>query len=192
MEFSLSLRGGPACRQAGKGRCGNLPNSSSYGGLPRRFAPRNDVTLNNMKIKLAAVQFLPKAGDIPSNLERMEKLITSASKKGAGLVVLPEICDIGYDLEVVKKLAVTYKDSSAGSFSKMAKRNNIIVVAGMAERTKEGLFNGLYVFDPKGVLAGKYYKSHLCAVPPFNEPADFCSGDFSPALSFTGSAVLLS
>lgn len=129
-----------------------------------------------MKITTSSVQFNPKIGDVQSNLTKITVLVKKSANAGAKLILLPEICDIGYDLEIIKKTAESFPNASTKKLSEVAKQNDVIIIAGLAERRTEGIFNTAVVFDSDGKIIAKYYKTHLCPIPPLNEPAVFKPG----------------
>ena len=49
-----------------------------------------------MRLVLACGQFAPAAGDISDNIRHIRSLVREASRQGAGLLVLPELCLCGY------------------------------------------------------------------------------------------------
>lgn len=129
-----------------------------------------------MKITVSAIQFKPRAGDIGFNLKKIRDLAEKAVSEGAGLIVLPEICDIGYDLKLIKELAEGFPNQSTETILELAAKHGVSIVAGLAERRKEGIFNTAVIYNGEGREIAKYDKTHLCAIPPINEPALFCQG----------------
>lgn len=131
-----------------------------------------------MKIRISSVQFHPTVGDIDGNLKKIALMVNRAAKAGSKLVVLPEICDIGYELKAIAGHARTFPNESTETLSDIARSNNVAIVAGLAEKKSEGLFNASVVFDATGKIVAKYYKTHLCPIPPLNEPTVFKYGPF--------------
>lgn len=125
-------------------------------------------------MKLAAIQFSPKEGDVDNNLKRIERLVDKIA--GAQLIVLPEICDIGYDLNKIKLLAQPFPNQSTDKLSELSRLYDVIIVAGLAEKRDDGIYNTAVVFDRKGKMIAKYDKTHLCPIPPIYEPAVFKAG----------------
>lgn len=112
---------------------------------------------------MSSVQFTPKLGDIRHNLERLAGFVGKAASADSKLAVLPEICDIGYDLETIKQLAQTFPNDSSHAISEMAKRHNLIIIAGLAEKRSDGLYN-----------------------TPLNEPKYFNAGSKIPVFEVEG------
>lgn len=126
---------------------------------------------------VAAVQFCPKAGAVDENLARIERFVADAASKGAALVVLPEICDLGYDLDVVAKEAQSFPNRSADFLAGLARSHKVVLVAGLAELRSGDIFNCAVVFDPAGDIVAKYDKTHLCPFAPADETKVFRAGD---------------
>lgn len=119
-----------------------------------------------MKIKVASIQFNPKPGCVDKNLSKMGRLMSRAVKKGAELIVLPEICDVGYDIRILKKCATTFPNQSTKFFSQFAKSNKVSICAGLMEKRGGKVFNSAVVFSKTGRIIAKYDKAHLFAFPP--------------------------
>jgi predicted amidohydrolase len=130
-----------------------------------------------MKLTVSAVQFAPTLGDMKKNLATVEKMIGEAAKLGSKIVVLPEICDTGYDLSDIGATARSIPNETTDFFSTLAKRHKLSIVAGLAERKGADVFNAAVLFGPDGRIIDRYHKTHLCPIPPFNEPKVFAYGD---------------
>lgn len=127
-------------------------------------------------MKIAAVQFSPEPGNIAGNLAKMEEYVRKASKKGVSIIVFPEIADIGYDLPQIKKLATALPCRATAVLSAAARKYKVAIVAGIARKDGKRLLNSAVLFDAKGRMMGCYDKTHLCPIPPINEPAVFSRG----------------
>lgn len=127
-------------------------------------------------ITIASIQFAPKAGDIFNNLKIIEKRVGEAAKKGADFVVLPEICDIGYDLKIVKKYVAAIPNPSIKKLAMLAKENKVNIIAGLAEKRGNVLFNTAVLLDRTGRITAKYDKTHLCPFPSVEEHKIFRAG----------------
>lgn len=119
---------------------------------------------NNLATTIACIQMEPRFGQVKSNLESSLKWIEKASRKGADIVVLPELCTTGY---VFKNRAELFSLSevipygpSIEAWSEVSKKNNLYVVAGIAEKDKENLYNSAVIIGPEGYI-GTYRKNHL-------------------------------
>lgn len=112
-------------------------------------------------MKIGFVQFKPIFGQIEKNVR---KLVSMLSKTNANLIVLPELCTTGYvfgSRTALNKLAEKISSGFACSaFIKLAKEKNMYIVAGIAEREKNKLYNSAVLIGPNGVIH-VYRKLHL-------------------------------
>lgn len=112
------------------------------------------------QIKVCAVQMASLAGEVAHNLQKAKELVTQAKAQGAELVLLPELFDVGYDLEIVKQL--DYDTNATLNFLKdLCKSLKIYMIAGVYENSAEGKFNTAYVIDDQGNAISKYRKNKL-------------------------------
>lgn len=130
-----------------------------------------------MEMIVSSIQFRPTVGDVEYNLGRMSELIGEAASRGAKLAVLPEVADVGYHIPHVHKMAVEFPNSSTKRLGELAAKYEMTLVVGMAERRVDKFYNTAAVFGPDGKLVMQYDKTHLCPLPPFNEPAGFAPGE---------------
>ena len=120
-------------------------------------------------ITVAVVNFKVKAGDKGQNLSRIIDFSKSAAKRGADLILFPEMCVAGYDYYVddgiAQKekwdMAETADGPACAKISEAAIENNIYIAAGMAEKDEKAglLYNSAFVFGPEGKI-GVYRKIH--------------------------------
>ena len=120
--------------------------------------------LRGTPVKVAVAQLEPHIGDKERNLARAVDAIDEAAAQGAQLVVLPELCNSGYvfeSLQEARALAepVPGGDTTARLLARCA-ATGVVVVAGIAERAGDVLFNSAVVLGPDGHL-GTYRKLHL-------------------------------
>ncbi|KQX26598.1 hydratase [Variovorax sp. Root434] len=118
----------------------------------------------------------PKVGSKAANLKRSIELIEEAAGHGAVIAVLPELANTGYVFSSRREafeLAEAVPDGeSASAWIDVARRCKIHVVAGIAERVEDRLYNAAIVAGPKGYI-GTYRKLHLWG----DEHLFFESGD---------------
>jgi len=115
-------------------------------------------------VTVASVQMAPRIGCKDENLARSVQLIERAAGSGAALVVLPELVNTGYvfaSRAEAFSLAESVPDGpTTRAWMDVAHRCNVHVVAGIAERAGELLYNSAVVIGPRGWL-GTYRKLHL-------------------------------
>ncbi|KRC19152.1 hydratase [Acidovorax sp. Root217] len=127
---------------------GNLPAPSTAGHL----------------VTVASIQMEPRIGRKDENLARSVALVERAAAGGAVLVVLPELANTGYMFESRAEAFALAEPVPAGpstqAWIEVARRCNTLIVAGIAERDGERLYNAAVVVGPGGWL-GTYRKLHL-------------------------------
>lgn len=144
-------------------------------------------------IRVASVQTAPQMGCVAANLARSIELVEQAAAQGAQLVVLPELANTGYMFESRQEafaLAETVPDGpSAQAWIALAQRLGIYLVAGIAERSGDRLYNAALIAGPAGYL-GTYRKLHLWGDENlFFEPGDLGLPVFHTELGRLGVAI---
>jgi len=134
----------------------------------------NQLTTNNgqhanikkMKsIRIAVVISNSPVGKIRQNLDALAGRVKEAKKKNAAIICFPEMNITGYSTR--KKIvdsAQFVPNSVTGELAELAEKENITILAGLAEKDKKGrIFAGHLVVTPQG-LSGVYRKLHIA--PP--------------------------
>lgn len=115
-------------------------------------------------VTVASVQMEPRIGHKEDNLARSVALVERAAAGGAALVVLPELVNTGYVFESRAEAFALAEPVPTGpstqAWIEVARRCNTLIVAGIAERDGERLYNAAVVVGPTGWL-GTYRKLHL-------------------------------
>lgn len=131
-------------------------------------------------VTVAVVNFKVDAANKASNLSRMCGYIEAAGKQGADIVLLPELCLMGYDYYVDANVSQKEKIASAetiygpscNAISEITKKYGLYAVFGMAEKKEEKidaiLYNSAVAIGPGGVI-GAYQKIH-----PFESESVWC------------------
>ncbi|CAG9184607.1 nitrilase family protein [Cupriavidus pampae] len=125
---------------------------------------------------VASIQMAPRVGCKDENLARSLAMIEQAAARGARLVVLPELANSGYVFASRAEafaLAEPVPDGpSTQAWIEAARRHDIHIVSGIAERDGERLYNSAVLVSAKGHL-GTYRKLHLWGDENlFFEPGD--------------------
>lgn len=135
-------------------------------------------------LTLGVVNFFPKRGDVPHNAARIAGYIRAAAKRGADLVLFPELALTGYCDEegtplpekMQVKNACTTEDEPIRLLRRAAEEARIYAVFGAPERAGETVYNSAFVCCPDGSSL-TYRKLH-----PFAEENRWCSPGDSPLL----------
>lgn len=113
---------------------------------------------------VASLQTAPAMGEVAANVARSIELAEEAIARGARLVVLPELANTGYMFESREEAYALAEPVPEGPSSRawiaLAERRGIYLVAGIAERRGDRLYNSALVAGPQGYI-GTYRKLHL-------------------------------
>lgn len=117
-----------------------------------------------MDLGVACVQMECVVGDVDRNIDQAIRMVRTAAAGGAQLIVLPELCTSGYvlaDRDEAYALAEPVPSGSASNaFANVCAETGAYLVAGIAERDGESVYNSAALFGPDGHL-GTYRKLHL-------------------------------
>ena len=130
------------------------------------------------KINVALIQMCPKPYALSKNLALALNLAKEARKKGANLIILPELFDSGYcvgdrdaefgiDFSAIKRgEKFTQNSETYRALSDFAKSSGAYIVAcsiekSSKEKPRKKLFDTAYIFSPQGKLIGKHRKIYL-------------------------------
>ncbi len=137
------------------------------------------MTTKRETVKVALAQINSTAGEKSYNLKLFEKASVKASKKGADLIIFPELSLTGYVVrDQIYELAETVPGPSVDLVEKIASRLNLHIIFGMpelSEKTQATLYNAAVLVGPKGYI-GKYRKMHLPTHSVFEEKRYFRPG----------------
>jgi predicted amidohydrolase len=115
-------------------------------------------------MRIAVGQFEPRIGEKLENVARTLELIDEAAGRGAELIVLPELCNSGYmfaSQEEAESLAEPVPDGpTVTAWLERCATHGIVLVAGIAERDGDVLYNSAVVLAPDGYI-GTFRKLHL-------------------------------
>ncbi len=114
--------------------------------------------------RASVVQMAPTAGDVVGNLDRIATLAAGPEAAGSDLLVFPELAVCGpiMDMATVESVAEAVPGPATERLREIAARSSTLVVAGLAERDGDRLYNSAVLVSPEGVV-GVYRKIHLTA-----------------------------
>ena len=129
--------------------------------------------MTDKNLKVGFIQTSPVFGKVKKNIE---KAVHQINKIDAGLIVLPELFNTGYQF-VDRKEAFNFAEeipdgNTTQTLISAAQARDAYIVSGIAEKSKGKLFNSAVIVGPKGYI-GTYRKSHLFQ----NENNIFDKGD---------------
>lgn len=125
-------------------------------------------------LKIGFMQFAPVLGDVQATISRIDRLAQHGID--ADLLVLPELCNSGYNFESSEQAWTTSETTGDSPFIQyledLCRRNDLHVVSGFNERDGDRLYNSAVLVGPRGYM-GTYRKLHLF----LNEKDYFEPGD---------------
>jgi len=132
--------------------------------------------MKNMKVSTA--QFEHKSGDKSYNLSVIERLSKEAAIQGTNVIAFHECSITGYSFarHLSKKQMLALAEfipegKSISRLTEIAKNTNIIILAGLFEKDKNGKLFKAYVCVDKNGLVAKYRKLHPF-ISPYLTPGD--------------------
>lgn len=116
------------------------------------------------ELRIACIQMEPRVGRKQANVEASLERIAVAADNGAGLVVLPELANSGYVFETREEAFALSEEIPGGAtcaaWADAARTHGLHIVAGIAERDGDVLYNSAAVIGPQGHI-GTFRKVHL-------------------------------
>lgn len=124
------------------------------------------------KLKVATAQFENRSGDKEYNLSVIARMAKEAAQTGADVIAFHECSVTGYTYarklnrhEMLEVAELIPSGRSVQHLIKVAQDNNIVVLAGLFEKTEDDKLYKAYVCVDKNGLVAKYRKLH-----PFINP----------------------
>ena len=122
------------------------------------------------KVRVGMIKAEPVKWNRRKNWNKLDRLVREAVWRGAKLVIMPECFLDGYVIhekrctpQSLRRIAERgEKGTYVRKFSALARELGLYLVAGFTD-TPDGktFYNAAYLFDPRGGVAGKYYKIHV-------------------------------
>ena len=138
-------------------------------------------------LTMAVVNFHAIAGDKGKNLSRIRGFARAGARRGAEMILFPELCLRGYDYYLDQSISMEDKldsaeqeDSAAVTgLAALARELGVYLICGAAQRKGGELYNSAFIFRPEGKVE-TYQKIH----PYGDENRFFRKGD-APVLIST-------
>jgi predicted amidohydrolase len=109
------------------------------------------MVLEGAVMRIAALQMTARAGDVAGNLAAISAASNEASAAGAAVLVAPELAVTGYGAgPLIRELAEPADGAQLAALAAIAGRENIVVVAGVAERADGRIYNSAALVEPSG------------------------------------------
>lgn len=125
-------------------------------------------------MRLALLQTLSPAGDLPAAVGQAEAALAAAAAMGAAALVLPELFLPGYNQPDVTAAALSHDSPPLRDLAAAAARHRTALVVGYAERDGASVYNSAACFDREGLPRANHRKLQLYGP---RERALFAPGD---------------
>ncbi len=129
-----------------------------------------------MAFRIAIAQINPRLGDVAANLAIYEEQIRLAAKRGADLLLFPELSLTGYFLrDMVPNVALRLSAPEIDRLKKLSR--DIAFVAGLVEEGPDYRFYNAAVYFDRGEVRHVHRKVYLPTYGMFDEQRYFARGD---------------
>ncbi|MBN2468157.1 MAG: carbon-nitrogen hydrolase [Deltaproteobacteria bacterium] len=139
-------------------------------------------------MKIGFLQFAPVLGDLRATMHRIDSLLQE-NMEGCDLLVLPELCNSGYNFQSYEQAWETSEPIEDSIFVRYlinkCRERNLHVVSGFNERDRDTLYNSAILVGPHGLI-GTYRKLHLF----LNEKDFFRPGNQGVPVFDIGSCII--
>ena len=132
-------------------------------------------------VTLAAIQMACR-WDAAANIARAEELVRDAARRGAQIILLPELFETPYfcieqDARHLKLARAVDDNPAVRHFSAVARELAVVLPISFFERAGPAYFNSIAILDADGSRLGLYRKSHIPNGPGYQEKNYFSPGD---------------
>lgn len=118
-------------------------------------------------LRLAAIQMISANGRVVDNLARAAQWVDETARKGADLVLLPELFSSGFELNAhLWDCAEPQGGTTERWLCDAARRHNFVLGGSYLERRGDDFFNTFALAGPVGIL-GRVRKHHPCSVEAY-------------------------
>ena len=133
------------------------------------------------KVTVAALQ-MSMSTEVAENISTAERLVRSAAKQGAQIILIPELFEGHYfckdqTTQDLNRAIEMSSHPTVAHFAKIAKELSVVLPISVYERANNSLFNSVAIVDADGKVLGTYRKSHIPDGPGYNEKFYFSPGD---------------
>jgi predicted amidohydrolase len=140
-------------------------------------ARRPAATAEGGRLRISLAQVEPVLGDLRANVAMHLRWIREASRRGADLVVFPELSLTGYLLQDLVAEVAVRPDEAAALRPLLAMSRRLAIVVGLVEETPGHRYYNSALFLSGGRIVHAHRKVYLPTYGMFDEGRDFAAGD---------------
>lgn len=112
-------------------------------------------------VTLSLVQMNVRTGSPRTNWTTIQEQTIEATRRGADVVIFPELCEAGTAYEKVGEIASSMGGGLFAQLVALARQHKIHFMGTLFEKRGVSYHNSLPVISPRGGLMGAYRKMHL-------------------------------
>ena len=132
-------------------------------------------------VHVAAIQ-MSCDWDADRNIARAEELVREAARRGAQIILLPELFEAPYfcveqDVRHLRLARRVTESRPVLHFSAVARELGVVLPISFFEHAGQAYFNSIAIIDADGRNLGIYRKSHIPNGPGYQEKTYFSPGD---------------
>ena len=147
-----------------------------------------------MKKTYALIQ-MSMSDDYSKNIAKVDSFLEEAAKKGASLVLIPELFQRYYFCQKENYDFFDYAEEVENSktlkhYQEVAKRLHLVLPISFFEKKVNTYFNSLAMIDADGKILGVYRKSHIPTGECYEEKFYFSPGDTGFMVFNTAAGVI--
>jgi predicted amidohydrolase len=142
------------------------------------------MTINYLS---AAICQMLVSGDKEENLGKAAQMVGEAAGNGAQMVVLPEIFNAPYQMDILPQYAENITGPTVELLASLAQKHRILLVGGsIPEKDGYGnIYNSSLIFGQDGAIIARHHKMHLFDVDIPQQIAIRESATFAPGQEIT-------
>lgn len=115
--------------------------------------------------KIALAQFNSVLNNVDANRNKMVSMINEAVANDASIIVFPELFSTGYNLDLIEDKIYDMAEGTAGMIAaaacEEAAKGNIWVIAPIAYRDGDKIYNSALIINNLGKVINVYHKNNL-------------------------------
>ena len=116
-------------------------------------------------VKVSALQF-SCTGNVEENIKKADRMVREAAKKGANIILLPELFERQYFCqervyEYYDFAKSVEENDAVNHFKKVSKELGVVTIVSFYEKDVNVLYNSVAVIDSNGKNLGVYRKTHI-------------------------------